>query len=425
MRQTFTIFLVLFVNLQMYSQSKENYLKNNRYNVTSDFNFPQNDFKIIGFGAYHGSAKTEQTEMALLRSLTKDGTLKYYLPETDFSIGHYFNEYLKTGDTILLRDLVTYYGIRVPQDKSIETYNKWKEIKQLNDQLPASNKLTVVGIDLLVSYKHTVKHLLEILAAKAHTQNTVQEIVTMIEKDTTDFSPDYDSYAKKVLKNFVVNYEKKPALLTPYIRDTFAFKHIIKNIKRTFEEYDNGQFRENTIYENYTHLSSLYQFTEKPQFVRFGFFHLEKEKEGNNTSFFAKLIENNTYKREEIITVIGFLTKSRVLWDTIYDKQGNYESFTTEGDYGIGDYEKECFLGIENLKKASFSDITLFRLNKDNTPFADGKPDLIEIVMPGEKSNGDLVKGKSTTDFMDYAVLISNSKANTPIEEMGTKKAID
>jgi hypothetical protein len=70
------------------------------------------------------------------------------------------------------------------------------------------------------------------------------------------------------------------------------------------------------------------------------------------------------------------------------------------------------------LKKNKISDITLFRLNGKNTPYNDGNPNLIEVIMTDEKSNGDLVKGKSTTDFLDYAVLISNSKANRPIQEM-------
>ncbi|MEA5062120.1 MAG: hypothetical protein VB074_12320 [Proteiniphilum sp.] len=70
------------------------------------------------------------------------------------------------------------------------------------------------------------------------------------------------------------------------------------------------------------------------------------------------------------------------------------------------------------MKKNKISDITLFRLNGKNTPYNDGNPNLIEVIMTDEKSNGDLVKGKSTTDFLDYAVLISNSKANRPIQEM-------
>jgi hypothetical protein len=35
-----------------------------------------------------------------------------------------------------------------------------------------------------------------------------------------------------------------------------------------------------------------------------------------------------------------------------------------------------------------------------------------------KKSNKNDLKGKTTTDYFDYAILISNSKANKPIEEL-------
>lgn len=417
--KTLIFILIIVASLQSCKQTKTVYLEKNRFDLTStDFNFPQKNFKIIGFGAYHGSAKTELTENALLKSLTKKGTIKYYLPETDFSIGYYFNQYLKKGDTLLLKDLVNHYGTRVPQEKSIETYKKWKELKKLNDSLTEKDKLTIVGIDLLVTYKYASKHLLEVIDFEQSKEKSLQEIVTMVKLDTTDFSPNYDSYSKKVLKNFVEDYEKEPMKFKNIIRDKFVFEHIITNLKNTFENFDNSTKREEIIYNNYTHLSSFYQFDQKPQFLRFGFFHIEKEREGNNPSFFTRLIENSIYKRDYVISIIGYLTESRVLWDIVYDDNKEYKTFTTEGGFGIGDYEKEYFLGIENLKNSKISDITLFRLNKKSTPYNDGIPDLMEIVMEDEKSNGEKVKGKSTTDFLDYAVLISNSKANIPIQEM-------
>jgi len=418
MKTLFTIFLAL-ATLHSFSQTKTDYLKKNRFDLESlDFDFPQKDFKIIGFGAYHGSAKTELTEYALIKSLTKNGTIKYYLPETDFSIGHYFNQYLKTGVTLLLKELVNNFGTRVPQEKSIETYEKWKEIKELNDKLHENDKLTVVGIDLLVTYQFTAKHLLEIIDYKKNQSKSLQEIVNMVKLDTTDFSPNYNSYSKKILREFVEEYEKKPTSFDKSINDKFVFDHIIQNLKNTFEDFDNSSKREQIIYDNYTHLSDLYNFDKEPQFLRFGFFHLEKQREGNNASFFTKLIDNRIYKREDIISVIGYLTKSRVLWDIVYNDNNDYETYTTEGGFGIGDYYKEYFRGIKNLKKNKISDITLFRLNKKNTPYDDGTPDLIEIVMKDDKSNGEQVKGKSTTEFLDYAILISNSKANVPIQEM-------
>jgi len=133
--------------------------------------------------------------------------------------------------------------------------------------------------------------------------------------------------------------------------------------------------------------------------------------------FFTRLIEQNIYERNNVITVIGYLTKSEVLWDKTYDKQGNYQSFTTEKGYGIGDYWKEYFKGIKNLKRTKLSDITLFRLNNEKSPYNNGT-DLKEIKLFLKKSNGKVLKGKATTDFIDYAVLISNSKNQVPIEEM-------
>ncbi|WP_416865340.1 MAG: hypothetical protein ACMVP2_23340 [Imperialibacter sp.] len=408
----------LFIALNVSAQSKQDYLKNNRFDLVSPgFSFPDNSFKIIGFGAYHGSAKTEVAELSLLQSLRSAGAISYYLPETDFAIAHYFNSYLASGDTVLLKDLVSHYGVRVPQDKTVETYNKWKALKQLNDQLPAEDKLTVVGIDLIVTYKYTCKLLLELIDRQVVESPALDRVANMVAADTTDYSPYYDSDSKAILRAFVAAYEEGPDDFSKGINDPFIFNHLIRNLKVTFEVFSSK--REETIYDNYVGLSELYDFKNKPQFARFGFFHLEKDREGEkgNASFFTMLIENGIYAREEVISIIGYLTKSRVLWEVEYDDKG-YKTHITEGGFGIGDYRKECFLGIKNLKKTRISDITLFKLNGQGTPYANGIPDLIEVVMKDGASNGDDVKGKSTTAFIDYAVLISNSKASTPIEKM-------
>ena len=409
------IILISLVILQSCQKTKTEYLKENRFDLTaSNFDFPQKDFRIIGFGAYHGSAKTEQAEYSLLKSLTKNGDIEYYLPETDYSTGYFFEKYLKTGDTLLLKDLIIEYGNVVEQEETIDVYKKWKEIKRLNDSLPKENKLSVVGIDNINSYKFTTKHLLDVFNFQNYREKPFQRIVNIVEMDTTDFAVHYKSYSKVALYNFVKEYEKNPKKYEKDINDKYVFNHIINNLKLTFKDSN----REQTIFENYKYLDSLYNFKNKQQFVRFGFFHIEKERENNNPSFFTRLIENNFYERNEVISIIGYLTESRVLWDIIRDEKGSYKSYTTEGGLGIGDYEKEYFRGIENLKKSKNSDITLFRLNKSNTPYNDGIPDLMEIIMIDKESNGIGVKGKSTTDFLDYAILISNSKASIPIQEM-------
>ena len=114
---------------------------------------------------------------------------------------------------------------------------------------------------------------------------------------------------------------------------------------------------------------------------------------------------------------MGYFSKSEVLWNKVYDENGNYVSFKTEKGFGIGDYWKEYFKGIGYLKKNKLSDLTLYKLNNNNTPYAVGT-DLIEVKLFLKASNRKVLKGKSTTDFIDYAVLIENSKNQTPIEEL-------
>lgn len=408
------VLLMLFIQ-SGFSQSKNKYLKNNRFDLLkSDFEFPQKDFKIIGFGAYHGSQETENAENILLENLIKNNSIKYYLPETDFGIAYYFNQYLKSGDTILLKDLVKHYGTRVPQEKTIETYNKWKSIKKINDNQLIKDKIEIVGIDLIVTYKYTSKLLIELLQTEKGKYESYDNLVAMVKIDTTDYSPNYDSYSKNILKNFMKDIENNKPYFQSISKNQKITDNLIENINLSFKNLD----REKTIFDNYAYLNQLYDFKSNPQFVRMGFFHIEKDREDNYPSFFTRLIENNIYKKEEIVSIAGFLTKSRVLWDLKYDENKKFIGYTTEGGYGIGDYWKEYFKGINKLKKNSLSNLTLYHLNNENSPYKKNQTDLIEVKIFLKKSNKNDLKGKTTTDYFDYAILIRNSKANKPIEAL-------
>lgn len=414
MRFKILILLVVFSQL-VFSQSKNEYLKNNRFDLlNSNFEFPQSNFKIIGFGAYHGSQETENAEKILLEKLIKKNKIKYYLPETDFGIAYFLNQYLKSGDTILLKDLVKHYGNRVPQEKSIETYYKWKNIKKINDSQLEKNKIEVIGIDLIVTYKYTSKLLIELFQTEKGKYKSYDNLVEMVKIDTTDYSPNYDSYSKNILKTFAADYESDKPFFQSISKNQKITDYLMENINLTFKKRD----REKTIYDNYLYLNQLYEFKSNPQFVRMGFFHIEKDRENNNPSFFTRLIENNIYKKEEVISIAGFLTKSRVLWDLKYDKNKNYIGYTTEGGYGIGDYWKEYFKGINKLKNNRLSNLTLYYLNNENSPYKKNQTDLMEIKLFLKKSNKNHLQGKTTTDYFDYALLISNSQANKPIEEL-------
>ena len=405
------------LSFQLISQTKEAYLLANRQDLRqSNFQFPQQDFKILGFGVYHGSSKSEHAELSLLNDLISQGSIKYYLPETDYSTAYYFNKYLQNGDTLLLKDLMIAYGDRVPQDGSIEGYKKWQALKQINDRVEQSKKIEVIGIDEIGCYKYTIKQLLTLIKPSLKNHKMVKLLKTPM-KDHYAYSAYYDSPSRLMLKKVIELFETNQSQITPHLKDVATFKHLINNIKRT---YVKGNSREATIFLNYKELLPRYNFDSNAQFARFGFFHLEKSREGEKgyPSFFTRLIENGIYKKNEVISIIGYLTKSKVLWERKYSKDDVYKGYTTRGGYGIGDYWLERFKGIKQLKKRKLSDMTLYRLNLPDSPYWSKEPDLMEIVMLLRKSNKDRVKGMSTLDFIDYSILITNSKANHPIQEL-------
>ena len=415
------IYLLLIVTFFSSCQkTKVEYLTDNRFDLNEpSFRFLSEESKVIGFGAYHGSAKTEEVELSLLSSLIRDSNLKFYIIEADFSTGYYFNEYLKNGNQELLKELVKSYGVMVPQDRSIETFNKWKRLKKINDTLPQGKKIKVLGIDLIADYKNTTNHLFDLIDTTKVKSKSLKKLAKAVAENTTNYYAlgDNESYLKNILKEVVQDIATNKTKYTNTSQDEEDLQHIITNLRVTFDKEREG--REPTLFKNYITLGKRYEFNKNLQLVRLGFYHLEKAREGasSNPSFFTRLIENNIYTKEQVTSILGYLTESRVNWEEVYEN-GTYKTFVTEGGFGIGDYEKEYFRGIEHLKKASLSDKTLFKLNSKNTLYSNGEPDLIDVIMKDNPSNSEAVKGMSTTDFIDFAVLIANSKASTPIFEM-------
>lgn len=411
MNKIFTI-LILFISLTAFSQNKEEYLKQNRFDIEkADFKFPEINFNIIGFGAYHGSAKTYDAELRLIQSLKKQNAIDYYIPETNFSQAFFFQQYLETGDEKLLKDLVLSFQTIVTQEGTTETFEHWKNLRLLN-QSYKDNPIKVIGFDIINEYQFPIKHILH-LTENIQNWQFKSDLTEKIKDEKIDFS-NRNKEIEQLLKSFINDYETNKNIYATQIKDTISFHHILKNIAYNF---DKKREREKIIFDNYVYLKDIHHLETKKQFAKYGFFHLEKEREQNYPSFFTRLIEQNIYERNKVITVIGYLNKSEALWDKVYDKQGNYQSYTTEKGYGIGDYWKEYFKGIKELKKTKLSDITLFKLNEGNSPYNKGT-DLIEVKLLLKKSNGKTLKGKSTTNFIDYAILISNSKSQVPIEEM-------
>jgi hypothetical protein len=272
--------------------------------------------------------------------------------------------------------------------------------------------IKVIGCDVVNEYKFPIKHILQLSKDDGNwTQRQVLEkAISQEDLNSTIWNKDLNEKVKSFVQDYLSNKEKYSA----QINDIWTFNHIIQAINYNFQE---RREREKIIFDNYLELKSKYDLANKKQFAKYGFGHIKKFREGDYPSFFTRLIENEVYKRENVITIIGYLTKSKVLWDKKYDKEGNYKAYTTKAGYGIADYWKEYFKGIKNLKKTKLSDLTMFKLNQKNSPYLLGT-DLVEIKMFLKDHNTTKLKGKNTLQFIDYAILIGGSEEQIPIEEM-------
>ncbi|PVX49813.1 hypothetical protein C7377_1446 [Balneicella halophila] len=406
-----TILFILFVQA-IFGQKNTDYLSDNRVDLRTDSPMiTETDFNIIGFGALHGSAKTYDAELSLVSSLVEKNLLDYYIIETNYSQAYYFQEYLKTGNEKLLKELTLSFQTIVSQEGTIETFNHWKNIRELNLKYP-NKSIKVIGCDVVNEYRFPIKHILHLTKDDNswNERENLKKVNLQVDLDFGIWNKEINSIVKSFVQDYLSNKEKYKELIT----DIDDFDHIIGNINYNFKE---KREREKIIFANYMYLHKKLNLSDKKQFAKYGYFHIQKEREGNYPSFFTRLIENNVYERNNVITIMGYLTKSKVLWDKKYDEDGNYRSYTTKAGYGISDYWKEYFKGIKNLKKASLSDLTLFKLNQKNSPYSH-ETDLVEIKMFLKDHNTRKLKGKNTLQFIDYAILIRESKEQVPIEEM-------
>ena len=408
MRINLIVFLV-FTSRLVFAQDKMEYLSQNRVDLRIEKpNITETDFNIIGFSAAHGSSKPYEAELQLVQSLLEKDKLDYYIIETNFSQAFFLQKYLETGDEKLLKELTYGFQTIVSQEGTIDTYNHWKNIYKLLQKYPEKS-IKIIGCDIVYEYR---KHLL--LLSEDDGDWTQRKILEeAISQENLNFTIWNKELHKKV-KAFVQDYLDNKKKYAIQIDDIWTFDHIIQTINYNFQE---RREREKIIFDNYLALKAKLGLEKEKQFVKYGYFHIQKHRIGDYTYFFTRLIENNIYKRENVITIIGYLTKSKVLWDKKYDKNGNYKGYTTRAGYGISDYWKEYFKGIKNLKKSKLSDLTMFKLNQEDSPYTNGT-DLVEIKMFLKDYNTTKLKGKNTLQFFDYAILISNSKEQVPIEEM-------
>ncbi|MDR2147536.1 MAG: hypothetical protein LBE91_13865 [Tannerella sp.] len=282
---------------------------------------------IILLGESHGVADVQSIDKELFLHLNKKIGLRYYVAEMDSIRANQLNIFLNGTykDTLLLKKFVIEIGKRIPQQSSIELYQKWADIYDYNRNLPDSLKLRVIGID--------------------------------------------------------ADFDKK----SPISRDSAMiqnFKNIVKS-----ERLERKQF-----------------------YGLFGLFHVsQNEFKGNNNKPFAARLKADEFN---VTSILCLYVDCEVYMPP-------NEQFPTPPSQKISFLNMDgpivLLKGINDFKKASQKgEATLFNLRTTNSPYFESKiamkTNFINQAMESKNEQLPIV------DFFQYAILVRNSTALTPIK---------
>lgn len=284
---------------------------------------------VFLLGESHGVANVQTIDKEIFLHLNKKLGLRYYVAEMDSIRANRLNNFLcgLEKDTVLLKKIVIDIRQRIPQQSSVELYEKWSDIYDYNTTLPDTLKLCVIGVD-------------------------------------TDFGSD-----------------------SPISRDSAMiqnFKSIVKKKKIETEKF----------------------------YGLFGLFHiLQNGINSDNFQPFAARLKANGFKTTSIACLY--------IDSKIYLPKN--DQFPTPPSEQIGFLNMDGPLvlvkGINDLKKASNKNqTTLFNLKAVKSPYFKSKKIITmktnffnQVITPFNEQ-------LSTTDFVQYSIIIRNSKALTPIK---------
>ena len=396
MRYLISLFLILSISTNIKAQQDtSSYLT--RHSVDFRKDLQELDYPVVGFTVIHGSAKAEDAEIALISSMLQKNDTLYYFPEIDCASAYYFNRYFETGDSELLKKQIINYGRRVPQEGGIAIYEKWVKLRELSKDKP----IKVFGVDVLIDYSNYIDLLLEI-TTEIYPQRKLLELCNTELLAGTDI--------RNHIRTLVSGYKECIEEYSSTIKDPVLMDILMNDLANSFLD-KNIVRRDSIIFENYVHQDQLFHFRKHHQFIRMGVYHMMKENFDNMyPGFLGILIDEEIYQENEIYSVLGILSDSEVLSEKTYNDTGKYTGFTTKSD---GFYTGSEFFNSELLSKNALSDITFFPLGQKHSPFS---ADDFSILK--NKTHWVPLTGKSTLDYIDAVILIKQSPANIPIEEL-------
>lgn len=262
--------LLLFSpQIKMYSHAYK--CKRELYKVKSKIDVTDNTFKglellesdidnndIFLAGEAHGSIKSIDMNLYLLKYFIEKGDIKYILYESGYADSQYLNRYLDTGDESILEYL--FEKSSGTMSYTMENYNLLKSIYEYNLTLEKDKKIMFVGIDK-ENPEVAIKYIKTLLPGKETNNTKVKQFNNIVYWLTKNNYVDESKKALELIRTSQKDIEEYWGV------DYFQIEYLLNNLSESVGQL----FREELLINNF---KKLYEYLPKGKyFGQFGGAH--------------------------------------------------------------------------------------------------------------------------------------------------------
>lgn len=366
-------------------------------NYIDDFKLLDEDAKkydVFFAGEAHAIKKNYYAQLALLKYFKEKAGVKYLLSEIGYSSSAFINEYLETGKEEILKE--SYRELKSTAAWSRESYEFWKKLRKYNMTLTKDNRIKVIGVDIEHQWGRALDYLYYIMP-NGNVPKRIKLTIQKIKNSKNNINNLNDTKKLiKIVKNDI-NYNENS--YKEYLGSKFFdFSMVVDNINNTInaneqnDESKYGEIREKSIYNNFKRI--YMHFPKGKYFGQWGAEHVYQRccnsYLGDIERFAMHLNKIDSPVQNKVLSIVyGYEKCFRMTWGSTYGE----------------DYAEPSIDNIDIVNKYAKTDITLFKLTGDSSPFKD-KLYFVEYTTTGV-----------TTDYFQYIMLIKDSKGTLPLQK--------
>ena len=371
------------------------YLTENSETIPLDWQFSYESIKkdidqskLILVGEIHGFDEPGKFDVDFFKYLHDNHNVNHYVSELDYVQALLLNDYLKSGDEILLKKILKRWVVSQGRN-NLDYFNKYRAFHTYYQQLPEDKKFEFIGVDKTQDLSLTSEYL-------------------------NGLMPIQDSLKAPSIKidSLLIQVEMLKSVFTDSPDTLLHLAHLASNLN-SVQKKEN---RENVMFNNFYTLYKRYDLEKSKIYGFFGLYHVFQYRVNGNHPLASQIrksdlgLENQMLSINFLLNDSHMVTPSRALPEFMRD-EGKYTRMPVSADnmlfvyvYGIKDFKRMTPKHHKSFIKMNAENNPYGKSNRMNTSFQIFPvTDLFEMNDDGKP-------------YIQYTIFVRNSDWAEPME---------